>query len=79
MTSFVYTPTLSSKVLSLVELRSTCKTQELSSPTKKYEKNFLLAETRQLFFLSRTSVARWYIFKPKMPIWVNFECLAMKG
>jgi hypothetical protein len=24
------------------------------------------------------SVARWHIFKPKLPLWVNFKCLAMK-
>jgi hypothetical protein len=23
-------------------------------------------------------VARWYIFKPKIPIWVNFGCIAME-
>jgi hypothetical protein len=25
-----------------------------------------------------SSVARWYIFKPKSPIWVNFEGLSME-
>jgi hypothetical protein len=24
------------------------------------------------FFLLQSRVAKWYIFKPKIPIWVNF-------
>jgi hypothetical protein len=37
----------------------------------------LLLELRKAFFLNpaklnQTRVARWFVFKPKIPIWVNF-------
>jgi hypothetical protein len=31
-----------------------------------------------MFGKTESSVARWYIFKPKIPIWENFGVSAMK-
>jgi hypothetical protein len=32
-----------------------------------------------IFYSGCTRVARWFVFKPKIPIWVNFEGLAMEN
>jgi hypothetical protein len=38
----------------------------------------VLSGKRHHLFRLPGSVARWYDFKTKMPVWENYKCLAMK-
>jgi hypothetical protein len=43
-----------------------------TSCVKKTDRGKAVVFTSQNLFLVPTRVARWFVFKPKIPIWVNF-------